>query len=834
MDDFRVLYQKLIELDLDEQLPGDSQRERVLLNTDELRYLVGEASILSLSDDEKDKRLAYEIVTRLIEVYGAEQESLLGVADVVLSRLGNFPGRQLLRDKYYSGKAPVVEGKLTFERIAREAENSIVYQEGFAALTDFQFKLYNALSEEASLSISAPTSAGKSFVLGLDIERRLKVKIEKEVVVYIVPTRALISEVSLRIRNSLRNAGLANVIVRTTPFVITDEAAVDGAVYVLTQERLVSLLMNSEFNLSITTLIVDEAHEIQSKKRGVILQNAINLVIRRFEKVKVLFASPLISNPSCFLAAFGRSKNGRFFTEETSPVAQNFILVRQVHGDTKKVSINLLNGEQIIDLGVRKLDFTYRGRIVRQARFAKSITRDQDSTILFANGPDKAEKLAMALARELPDLVVPELDDLKEFLLTDVHHNYPLINCLSKGVVFHYGHMPTVVRNTVEELFKAGIVKYICCTSTLLQGINLPARNIVIENPMSGNDPMKRSDFLNLAGRAGRLLEEFHGNIWCLNPDDWNEAVYEGDRLQEIIPAMDSLMNDGGVELSNYMAEPLQNKRSEEFDTAISALYSDIKYSGAEVFIEKYANDLNAEQLEATISRIEEINVELPTELIDAHRSIHPDLMQKMLSYIQGNFSGELATTWNPFQAGFKSFLDDLIILFNSIFKADFHPNYVKWLSLLAYWWMRGESLHFILKNRIKTVSPENQSKLSSAIRECIKSLEHDVRFKLVKYFSAFIDLLKYSYEQAGRSDEVDKIEPVHVYLEYGSCQYKELNLMSLGLSRHAAIYLGSYLDHERSEEPEAYLASLDALNLQLINTPKIVKEEVKKLLGKV
>jgi hypothetical protein len=163
--------------------------------------LIGLASALSTSETSDDINLSYEIITRLLETYSETLPKINGAADLIFSRIGNFPGRSLLRTRYTNGNSPKIPFSLSLERLAREAENSVSNE---TLLTNFQYKLYTSLSGERSLSVSAPTSAGKSFVLNMDLMRRLSSQTDK-CIVYIVPTRALISEVTSRIRSSVRN-----------------------------------------------------------------------------------------------------------------------------------------------------------------------------------------------------------------------------------------------------------------------------------------------------------------------------------------------------------------------------------------------------------------------------------------------------------------------------------------------------------------------------------------------------------------------------------------------------------------------------------------------------
>jgi replicative superfamily II helicase len=89
------------------------------------------------------------------------------------------------------------------------------------------------------------------------------------------------------------------------------------------------------------------------------------------------------------------------------------------------------------------------------------------------------------------------------------------------GVAFHFGNMPSLMRQEIERLFRIGKLRFLVCTSTLVEGVNLSCRTIVVRGPRKGmGNPMEPHDFWNLAGRAGRWGDEFQGNIVCLDPDD--------------------------------------------------------------------------------------------------------------------------------------------------------------------------------------------------------------------------------------------------------------------------------------------------------------------------
>ena len=61
-------------------------------------------------------------------------------------------------------------------------------------LTDFQERIWDCMDRDKLIGISAPTSAGKSFVILLKLVERLSM--ENLDIVYIVPTLSLVNQVT--------------------------------------------------------------------------------------------------------------------------------------------------------------------------------------------------------------------------------------------------------------------------------------------------------------------------------------------------------------------------------------------------------------------------------------------------------------------------------------------------------------------------------------------------------------------------------------------------------------------------------------------------------------
>ena len=88
---FRPLFEKLIQADLAEQLPGESSIPAIKLSDDDVRRLIGHASVLGTSPVSADQSIAYEVATRLIELFGSRSATVRTVA----MQMGVEAGRDL-------------------------------------------------------------------------------------------------------------------------------------------------------------------------------------------------------------------------------------------------------------------------------------------------------------------------------------------------------------------------------------------------------------------------------------------------------------------------------------------------------------------------------------------------------------------------------------------------------------------------------------------------------------------------------------------------------------------------------------------------------------------
>jgi helicase len=83
-----------------------------------------------------------------------------------------------------------------------------------------------------------------------------------------------------------------------------------------------------------------------------------------------------------------------------------------------------------------------------------------------------------------------------------------LAECVREGVAFHHAGLFDKQREIIEDEFRAGNLLMITATPSLMYGVNLPSKNVVIRDytrwTSQGPQPIPVFDYEQMSGRAGR------------------------------------------------------------------------------------------------------------------------------------------------------------------------------------------------------------------------------------------------------------------------------------------------------------------------------------------
>lgn len=92
---------------------------------------------------------------------------------------------------------------------------------------------------------------------------------------------------------------------------------------------------------------------------------------------------------------------------------------------------------------------------------------------------------------------------------------------LERGVAAHHAGMLPILKESIERLFAAGLLKIVYATETLALGVNMPARTVVVESLEKWNGTalvrLQPGEFTQLTGRAGRRGIDVEGHAVTLH-----------------------------------------------------------------------------------------------------------------------------------------------------------------------------------------------------------------------------------------------------------------------------------------------------------------------------
>jgi putative DEAD/DEAH box helicase len=402
-----------------------------------------------------------------------------------------------------------------------------------------------------SAVIQMPTSAGKTKSTELII-RSAFLSGRANLAVIVAPFRALCNE----IKNTLADA-FYNEPIKIDE--LSDTLQIDfkfsdllghQQILVLTPEKLFYILKHSvDLASKIDLLILDEGHQFDSGARGVtyeLLLTSLNLKIPQ-EAQKILI-SAVISNakdigewlngesnvvdgealiPAFKSIAFASwlDQQGRIEYVNTDNIDRNEFFVPRV---IEKIELNKKVGER------KKRYFPEKGKGSGQsiALYLGLKLISNGSIAIFCGSKPVAvsicEKAIDIIERDIPLNLPKEYSDYQEVIRLRNLHVLNLgedssASIISQyGIFSHHGNVPHGIRLAIEHAMRENLIRFVVCTSTLAQGVNLPIRYLIVTSIYQAGEPIKVRDFHNLIGRAGRSGMHTEGSILFVDPE-----VYE-------------------------------------------------------------------------------------------------------------------------------------------------------------------------------------------------------------------------------------------------------------------------------------------------------------------
>lgn len=375
----------------------------------------------------------------------------------------------------------------------------------------FQKQILEKFSDDTNrFVLTAPTSFGKTFIVYQILQ-----KMKYSTILLIFPTISLLTENYERIKAYPFFGGYS---IHTLSEEEIDESA--NNLFIFTPERYLSFL-DSQKGTVFDFAFIDEIYKIDNgylvdeetvleNERDVAYRLALEYICRQAKDI--FLAGPYISLNN-------DETNNSFlkFTEENNFQILQYnefeIVSKQYYEISKRGSYNIDEYDVYIPNKQRK---TLLLQIIPKISFPA------ENTIIYCGKKTDTEKYAKILIQE-PNIVktfsdlYKEEDELYKIFVQHLERTYGeewiVVVALKARIGIHHGLIPKYIQKEIINLFGRGQLVCLFSTTTITEGVNTPAKNIIITSLKKGKKDLKQFDAKNIAGRAGRFGKHYSGRI---------------------------------------------------------------------------------------------------------------------------------------------------------------------------------------------------------------------------------------------------------------------------------------------------------------------------------
>ena len=410
-----------------------------------------------------------------------------------------------------------------------------VYELLYPQLTAIRQHLFDPTIRATVLTL--PTSSGKTLLAEFRILQALnQFRDDGGKVVYVAPTRALVNQLTSRLRRDMDPLDIKVEKMSGAIDVNTFEENVlqgnDFDVLVTTPEKMNLLIRHPDGKLAkdIVLTIIDEAHNISDENRGLNMEMLVSNIRTDCQKSTLLLMTPFIPNHQ-EVATWLNPDNPHSISVNIGWWRPNDRVVGLCYADGPKKN-RTLHFEPLVTHGsdMQMSESMYLGSVdvedspsqISKNNMASLMASVMDGhrILILAQTIDYTFDIAKMLCDNIPEEKEDKnLDLVSRYVELEMGQNFELAKYIRKGVGIHHAGLPDDIKELVEWLMESGSLRVIVSTTTLAQGMNFPVDAILFAtHKYAGHGDMPPMDFWNIAGRAGRVDQRSVGLVGIMAP----------------------------------------------------------------------------------------------------------------------------------------------------------------------------------------------------------------------------------------------------------------------------------------------------------------------------
>ncbi|NXV91997.1 HELQ Helicase, partial [Calonectris borealis] len=368
--------------------------------------------------------------------------------------------------------------------------------------------MLESLQQRKNLIYSLPTSGGKTLVAEIIILQELLCR-QKDVLM-ILPYVAIVQE-KVWVRG-LSSFGIE------LGFLVEEYAGSKGrfppikrrikkSLYIATIEKghaLVNSLIETERIDDLGLVVVDELHMLGEGSRGATLEITLAKILYTSKNTQIIGMSATLNN----VGDLQKFLQAEYYTNNFRPVElKEYVKIRDT---IYAVDDKTENGYTFSHL----LNFKYSSNLEKADpdHIIALVTEviPKYSCLIFCPTKKNCENVASMVCKYLKKEFRAHREKEKQDLIKNLKNigNGSVCPVLKQtipfGVAYHHSGLTNDERKSIEEAYSTGVLCLLACTATLAAGVNLPARRVILRAPYVANDVLKKNQYKQMIGRAGR------------------------------------------------------------------------------------------------------------------------------------------------------------------------------------------------------------------------------------------------------------------------------------------------------------------------------------------
>jgi hypothetical protein len=683
------------------------------------------------------------------------------------------------------------ENQITIEEFDLNTFSSILYESTLHTsdvdkVHKYQKNILDLFEEgkQNRFFLSASTSFGKTHIV-FEILKKMKYNN----IVLIFPTIALLSE------NYEKVISGNNYEYFNDGFKIhtLSEVAVLGEknLFIYTPERFLSFMEKNETKLNFDFAFVDEVYkidndyliddELRENERDVAYRLAVFYTLK--DNVDVLLAGPYID--------FSKSEDLNYNDSFNRFLSQNKIELIDYNNYeiVNKTYFNIVNKTDNFKGNELSFSFSSINKDRMLIEIIRSIVSIKENTIIYCPLRRQVESYPRKIIASgvLSNHDASEYEDFIKHISKNFKAEWTLIQALKSGIGMHHGLVPKYIQKEIVSLFNRKLLKVLISTTTITEGVNTSAKNLIVIDSKKGDKPLKKFDAKNIAGRAGRFAQHYSGRVIILQNDFM--------RVLESKPE--------GIKHKNFDLSSPKNE--------IDLYYTDDEFLSDADQLKKV--NIHEEQLSRNIpdyifefykvvSRVDKIKIyDEIKKLRQAELGAIPTLISKINVFMVIDYDG--------FQI-ILNVIEPIVKNQKLKFLIEYKPGDGRYsvLTHLVHYYLAGGFMGS-LKYKLK-----EGKKIDTAIRETAEFVYNTLKYQLVKYLGVFNVMYKFhlSDQKSKPFSEITGIDKLLVKLEYNAFSAEGRVASDYGVPSNIVEY------YENPDRSERIKASFDKYEQEIFN----------------